>query len=108
MYGGEQFSGCPLRIKFSSPPPTPEFLTRDFCLQPGLGWKFFTKENLVRQKKGSRCNLQDFHSLTKENQVSLLRIFLFEPGSDGKSTGLGMGVEEDLESKSGSQDMLPT
>ena len=32
-----------------------------------------------------------FHSLTKENQVSLLRIFLSEPDSDGQSTDLGVG-----------------
>ena len=38
--------------------------------------EILTKENLRepgRDKNGSRCSFQDFHSLTKENQVSLLR-----------------------------------
>ena len=42
-------------------------------------------------KNGSHCSFQDLHSLTKENQVSLLRIFLPQPDPDRKSTDLGVG-----------------
>ena len=40
------------------------------------------------------CNFQDFHSLSKENQVSLVRAFLSDPGSEswnGQTWGLGGG-----------------
>ena len=40
-------------------------------------------------KNGSQCNFQNIHSLTKENQVSLLRIFLSQPDPEWKINGLG-------------------
>ena len=49
-------------------------------------------KNLVRQKKGSHCSFQDFHSLAEEGQVSLLRIFLPRPDSDGNQQTGGLGV----------------
>ena len=37
--------------RFSQPPPpTPEFLTKHFCLQPGLGWKFLLRRAWSGQK----------------------------------------------------------
>ena len=54
--------------------------------------EILTKENLVG-KNCSHCNFQDFHSLTKGNQVSLVRIHFSHPGSDGKSADVGVGVE---------------
>ena len=79
-----------MRIRFRPPPPTTEFLREDFCLQPGLRWKFLLRRTWS-DENGSHCSFQDFHSLTKENQVSLLRIFFSEPNSRGKSTDLGVG-----------------
>ena len=38
---------------------------------------------------GSHCNFQDFHSLSKEKKVSLVRPFLSEPGSESKIGRLG-------------------
>ena len=38
-----------LRIRFRPPPTTPEFLNKDFCLQPGLGWKFLRRRTWSRQ-----------------------------------------------------------
>ena len=49
-------------------------------------WRTWSDKNV------SRCSLQDFsHSLTEENQVSLLRIVPSEPDSDGNSPDLGVG-----------------
>ena len=76
-----------LRIECWPPPPTPDFLNKNFCLEPGL---FLLRRTW--SDKGSRCCFQDFHSLTKGNEVSLLRIYFSEPDSDGKSTDLGVGV----------------
>ena len=42
-----------------------------------------------RGRNGSHCSFQAFHSLTKENQVSLVRTFLSDPGSESKNTRLG-------------------
>ena len=38
-------------------------------------------------QKRSHCSFQDFHSLSKGNQVSLLRLHFSHPESDGKSSG---------------------
>ena len=72
------------------PHPQPQIsLVRIFCLQPGLGWKFLLRRTCCRSKNGSHCSFQDFHSLTKENQVSLVRTFLSDPGSGSKIRRLG-------------------
>ena len=43
-------SGSALRIEFWPPPPTPDFLSKDFCLQPGLGWKLLLRKTWSGQK----------------------------------------------------------
>ena len=78
-----------LRIKFSPPPPTPEFLSKDFPSATRPRTEILTKENLVGTKNCSHCSFQDFHSLSKGNQVSLVRTFLSEPGSGSKIGRLG-------------------
>ena len=52
--------------------------------------EILTKENLVGPKNCSHCNSQDFHSLSKENQVSLVRIFFLSQVQEVKSAGLGV------------------
>ena len=47
--------------------------------------EILTKENLVH------CSFQSFRSLTKGNKVSLMRIHLSHPESDGKSSDVGVG-----------------
>ena len=59
-------------IKISPPPPTPEFLSRDFPSAARSQTKTLTD-----------------HSLSKGNQVSLVRTFLSEPGSGSKIGRLG-------------------
>ena len=61
------------------------------CLQPGLGWKFLLRREPGRGRECSRCNLQDVHSLTKRNLVSLVRIHFSHSESDGKSADVGGG-----------------
>ena len=39
-----------MRIKFSPPPPTPEFLSKDFLSATRSQTEILTKENLVGQK----------------------------------------------------------
>ena len=39
-----------MRIRFSTPPPTPEFLCKDFRLQPRLKWKFLLRRTWSGQK----------------------------------------------------------
>ena len=80
-----------MRIKFWPPPPTLDFLSKDFCLQPGRGWKFLLRRTCCRGKNCSHCSLQSFHSLTKANQVSLVRIRFSHPESDEKSADVGVG-----------------
>ena len=69
------------------PTPNPELLSKDFCLQPGLG-KFLPRRTcLVRISKG--------------NQVSLVRIHFSHAEPDGRSTDVGVrGLERDPSSKS--------
>ena len=57
-----------------------------------------TKENLVGATNCSQGNFQNFHSLSKENQVSLVRAFLSDPGSESKIRRLkGWGRKNDPE-----------
>ena len=35
----------------SQPTPTPDFLSEDFCLQPGLEWQFLLRRTLSGQKR---------------------------------------------------------
>ena len=39
-----------MRITFLPPPPTPEFLSKDFCLQPVSRMEILNEENLVGAK----------------------------------------------------------
>ena len=68
---------------FDPQPQQQNSLLRIFRLQPGLEWKFSLRRTCCRGKNCSHCSLQDFHSLTKGNQVSLVRTFLSGPGSEG-------------------------
>ena len=80
------------RIRSWPPPPTPELLSKDFCLQPGLGWKFLLRRTWSG-KNCSHCSFQDFQSLTKGNQVSLVRMHFSHPESMENRQTLGSGVE---------------
>ena len=71
------------------PHPQPQnSLLRIFRLQPGLERKFLLRRTWPG-KKCSHCSFHDFHSLSKGNQVSLVRTFLSEPGSKSKISRLG-------------------
>ena len=71
------------------PHPQPQnSLLRIFRLRPGLEWKFLPRRTWLG-KNCSHCSFQDFHSLSKENQVSLVRTFLSESGSESKISRLG-------------------
>ena len=48
-----------------------------------------TKENLVGAKTVPTAISSHFHSLSKENQVFLVRAFLSEPGPESTISGLG-------------------
>ena len=76
-----------LRIEFSPPPPTLNFLNKDFCLQPGLGWKFLLRRTCCRGKNCSHCSFQDFQSLGFLSKDPLPS----QPESDGKSADVGGG-----------------
>ena len=77
----------PLRIKFSPPPPAPEFLSKDFCNQVSNGNSYRGEPG--RGRNFSHCRFQDFNSLSKGSQVSLVRIHFSCPESDGKSADVG-------------------
>ena len=62
-----------------APPPTPEFLSKDLCLQPGLERKFLPRRTCCRGQDCSHCSFQDFSCLAKGNQVSLMRIHFSHP-----------------------------
>ena len=69
----EPFHQDPLRIRYPHP-PTPEFLSKDVCLQPGQ-WKFLLRRTWSDQKL---LPLQ-FPGLSlpyQGNQVSLVRILV--------------------------------
>ena len=74
-------------------PQNPSFLDIEFCLEPGLDDNSYQGEpgQTKNGSRCSRCSFQDLHSITNENQVSLLRIFLSDSDLDGKSTDLGVG-----------------
>ena len=72
---------------FWPPPPTPEFLTKDFCLQPGSRMEILTKGEPGRGKNCSHCNSQHFRSLN--SRVSLVRAFLSDPSSESQISRLG-------------------
>ena len=77
-------------------PPTPDFLSKDSYLEPGLGWTFLIRGTWSDSQDACRCKFQDFQqSLTMANQVSLLRIFLSEPDSNGKSSDI-WGLENKI------------
>ena len=67
----------------------PNSLVRIFRLQPGLERKFLLRRTCCWGENCSHCSFQDFHSLSKGNQVSLVRTFLSEPGSQSKISRLG-------------------
>ena len=80
--------------------PTPFRTSRIFRLQPGLETENSFQGEPGRGKTCSHCNFQNFHSLSKENQVSLVRTFLSEPGSLSKISRLrGWGWKNDPENK---------
>ena len=87
---GERQFGRHFKRSNSHPHPQPQnSLLRIFRLQPGLEWKFLLRRTCCRGKNCSHCSFQDFHSLSKENQVSLVRTFLSDPGSESKISRLG-------------------
>ena len=59
------------------------------------------KENLVGAKTAPTPIFQDFRSLSKENQVSLVRTFLSDPVPKVKPAGLEVGDEKMMKSLSG-------
>ena len=62
------------------PPPLPEFLTKDFHLQPGHEWNLRnSKENLVGTETAPTALFRTFTPFSDENQVSLVRTFLSDP-----------------------------
>ena len=73
-----------MRIKLSSPPPTPELLTKDFPSAARYRTKILTKEYLVKARTAPAVVSKTFTPLSKENQVSLVRTFLSDPGSESK------------------------
>ena len=87
-----RFTNLFARIWFWPPPPTPEFLTKDFCLQTSFDWHFLLRRTWSGGGGGescSHCCFQDFRSLSKEHQVSLLRILFSLPETDGNHQMLG-------------------
>ena len=76
-----------------SPPPTPEFLTKDFCLQPGLKLKFLLRRTWLEHKllplqfPGPLLPYSGEPGfLTKD-----LLLPWVHPESDGKSSDVGVG-----------------
>ena len=78
-----------------TPHPQPQnSQVRIYCLAPGLELAILTEENLVRTKNCCHCSFQNFHSFTKGNQVSLVRIHFSHPRIGRKIPGCwGRGVE---------------
>ena len=60
-----------------------------FRPEDGFGVCFCPKANLVGAKTCSHCNFQYFYSLSEENQVSLARTLLSDPGSENQMCRLG-------------------
>ena len=88
-----------LKIKIEdqnlTPHPNPRisYLLRIFRLRSGLEWKFLLRRTWSGQSC-SHCNFQHFHSLSKENQVSLVMTFLLSQVQKAKSANLGLGVDK--------------
>ena len=74
-----------------TPFPTPEFLTKEFPFAARSRMETLTKENLVGAQNSSHCSFQDLHSLSKENQVPLVRTFFLSQVQKVKSEDLGVG-----------------
>ena len=82
-----------LRIKFWPPPPTPKFLTKNFCLDPGLKWKFLTRRSCSDQtflplQSGGHQSPLNF----KGKKGILVRTHFPHPESDGKGGGAQIGI----------------
>ena len=73
-----------------TPPPTPEFLRKDFCLQPGLEWKVLLRRTWSGRKM-LPLQFPELHSLTEGNRASFVRTLFSHPESDGKSSDVGVG-----------------
>ena len=67
-----------VRVRLWPPPPTPESLTKDVYLQPGLEWELLLRRTWSGQN-WSHCNSQDFLSLSSKNQLSFLRTHFPHP-----------------------------
>ena len=65
----------------SHPAPTPDFLTKRVSLETSLDWTFLLLT----------MNCPEHYSLSKENQVSLLRILFSETGSERQLEDLSVG-----------------
>ena len=78
-----------VRFKFLPPPPNPEFLTKDFSPANRSWMVIFAKENLLRVKNCCHRSFQDFHFLSLENQVFLVRSLPSDAGSESKISKLG-------------------
>ena len=89
---------------YPCPPKPPQ--PNQVCQPPTC---MHTKKHLEpgRGKNCSHCSFQNFHSLSKENQVCLVRTFLSDPGSESKISRLGgWGWKNDPECFVLSQRML--
>ena len=71
------------------PQPRNSLVRISVCNQVSNGNSYYGEPG--QGKNCSRCSFQDFHSLTKGNQVSLGRIHFSHPESDGKSSDVGVG-----------------
>ena len=65
------------------PPPTPDFLCQNFCLESGVRSKILTKENLVRAKTAPTAISRAFTPLARK-QDSSARIHFSHQEGDGK------------------------
>ena len=76
---------------FDPPPPNPRIPYKGFffCNQVSNGNSYLGEPG--HRKNCSHCSFQGFHSLTKGNQVSLVRNHFSHPESDGKSPDVGVG-----------------
>ena len=57
-----------MRIKFSPPPPTPEFLSKDFLSATRSRMEILTKENLVGAKTAPTAVSRTFTPLLRETR----------------------------------------
>ena len=81
-----------IRIRFWPSPPTPEFLSKDFCLQPGFEWKLLLRRTCCRGKNLLPLQFPGL-SLPYEGKPGSLTedSLLPQPESDGKSSDVGVG-----------------